>query len=43
MGLPNAPEMFIQMMNNLFMDILDKGVVVFLGDALIQYNSRGTF
>ena len=35
MGLMNAPEMFMQMMNNLFMDILCKGVIVFLDDVLI--------
>ena len=31
----NAPVTFMQMMNNLFMDMLDKGVVVFLDDMLI--------
>ena len=35
MGLMNTPEMFMQMMDNLFVDILDKGVVVFLDDILI--------
>ena len=35
MGLKNAPEMFMRMMNNLLEDILDKGVVVFLDDVLI--------
>ena len=35
MGLTNAPAMFIQTMNNLFEDMLDKGVVVFLDDMLI--------
>ena len=29
MGLTNVAAMFMQMMNNLFMDILDKGIVVF--------------
>ena len=29
MGLMNAPAAFMLMMNNLFMDMLDKGVVVF--------------
>ena len=38
MGLINSPEMFIWMMNSLFMDILEKGVVVFLDDVLI-YNT----
>ena len=35
MGLMNAPAMFMQTMNNQFMDILNKGVVVFLDDILI--------
>ena len=35
MGLMNVLEIFIQMMNNLFMDMLDKGVVIFLDDVLI--------
>ena len=35
MGLMNAPATFMQMMNNLLEDMLDKGVVVFLGDVLI--------
>ena len=35
MGLTNAPAMFMQTMNNLFMDLLDKAVVVFLDDILI--------
>ena len=35
MGLTNAPAMFMQMMNNLLEDMLDKGVVVFLDDMLI--------
>ena len=34
-GLTNAPEMFMQTMNNLFEDMLDQGVVVFLDDVLI--------
>ena len=33
--LTNVPEMFIPMMNNLFMNLLDRGVVVFLDDILI--------
>ena len=32
MGLKNAPEMFIQTMNNLFEDMLNQGVIVFLDD-----------
>ena len=35
MGLMNAPAMFMRMMNNLFEDMLDQGVVVFLDDVLI--------
>ena len=31
----NASAMFMQTMNNLFIDMLDKGVVVFLDDILI--------
>ena len=35
MGLMNAPATFLRMMNNLFEDMLDQGVVVFLDDMLI--------
>ena len=35
MGLTNAPTTFMRMMNDLFMDMLDKGVIVFLDDMLI--------
>ena len=35
MGLINVPATFIRTMNNLFVDLLDKGVVVFLDDVLI--------
>ena len=31
----NVPATFMQMMNNLFEDMLDQGVVVFLDDMLI--------
>ena len=34
-GLCNAPATFMRAMNNLFYDLLDKGVVVFLDDILI--------
>ena len=34
-GLTNAPVTFMWTMNNLFMDMLDKGVIVFLDDFLI--------
>ena len=35
MGLTNAPAMFIWTMYNLFVNLLDNGVVVFLDDMLI--------
>ena len=35
MGLINAPETFMQMINCLFGDMLDQGIVVFLDDMLI--------
>ena len=35
MGLMNAPAMFMQTMNNLFLDILNSGVAVFLDDILV--------
>ena len=35
MGLTNAPATFMRTMNNLFRDMLDKGVVVLLDDVLI--------
>ena len=31
----NVPATFMRMMNNLFTDMLDKGVIVFLDDMLI--------
>ena len=34
-GLMSAPAAFMKMMNNLFVDMLDKGVVVFPDDILI--------
>ena len=33
--LMNVPETFMQTMNNLFVDMLDKEVVIFLDDMLI--------
>ena len=35
MGLINAPETFMQMMNNVFIDMLDKRVAIFLDYVLI--------
>ena len=35
MGLTNAPAMFMQTMTNLFSDMLDSGVAVFLDDILM--------
>ena len=35
MGLMNVPATFMQTMNNLFMDMLDRGVVIFLDNMLI--------
>ena len=34
-GLMNAPATFMQTMNNLFSDILDSGIAVFLDDILM--------
>ena len=34
-GLTNAPSVFMRVMNHLFADLLDQGVVVFLDDILI--------
>ena len=33
--LTNAPSVFIRVMNHLFSDLLDQGVVIFLDDILI--------
>ena len=35
MGLTNTPAIFMQMMNKLFVDMLDKGVIVFSDNVLI--------
>jgi hypothetical protein len=34
-GLTNAPAYFMYLMNNVFMEYLDKFVIVFIGDILI--------
>ena len=39
MGLMNAPAVFMKIMNRLFIDILDKGVVLFLDGILIFSNT----
>ena len=39
-GLTNAPNFFMNLMNNVFMDYLDKFVVVFIDDILIYSQSE---
>jgi hypothetical protein len=39
-GLRNAPAFFMNLMNNVFMDYLDKFVVVFIDDILIYSQSE---
>ena len=34
-GFTNAPATFMRTMNNLFSDLLDRGAVAFMDDALI--------
>ena len=35
MGLTNAPATFMRTMNNLFSDMLDRGVVAFMDNVLL--------
>jgi hypothetical protein len=39
-GLTNAPTFFMNLMNSVFMDYLDKFVVVFIEDILIYSQSK---
>ena len=39
MGLINVPATFMKTMNNLFSDILDSGVAVFLDDILVHLHT----
>jgi hypothetical protein len=39
-GLTNAPTYFMSMMNKVFMEYLDKFVVVFIDNILIYSNSK---
>jgi hypothetical protein len=38
-GLTNAPTHFMYLMNSIFMDVLDKFIVVFIDDILIYSKS----
>jgi hypothetical protein len=39
-GLPNAPAHFMYLMNSIFMEELDKFVVVFIDDILVFFKSK---
>jgi hypothetical protein len=39
-GLTNAPFYFMNLMNKVFMEYLDKFVVVFIDDILVYYKSN---
>jgi hypothetical protein len=39
-GVTNAPAFFMNLMNSVFMDYLDKFVVVFIDDILIYSQSE---
>ena len=40
MGLTNAPATFMWAMNNLFTNLMDHGVIVFLDDILVYSHTR---
>ena len=40
MGLTNAPTTLMWVMNNLFIDLLDCGVIVFLDDVLVYSHTQ---
>jgi hypothetical protein len=39
-GLTNAPAYFMYLMNNIFMEYMDKFVVVFIDDILVYSRSE---
>jgi hypothetical protein len=39
-GLTNAPAYFMYLMNNVFMEYLDKSVMVFIDDTLVYSRSE---
>ena len=40
MGLTNTPAMFMRAMNNLFTNLLDRGIKVLLDDVLVYSHTR---